>query len=161
MRIRIRARRRRFLERYEIRHAERLAGRHHPLKRPIRVTIGVVLVLAGVAVGWLPGPGFVVFAVPGALILAGEWRRAALIMDHVEHEAVPYLRHVYARLRGGRPKPEWVAQDPAKWATWIEEYGQIIEEPDPDKDCIDAVNDPDIRAEAAAAKSEPTDDEPS
>jgi hypothetical protein len=109
--------RRRFVERYERRRAERAAGRHHPLKRPIRVTIGVLLILGGVAIGWLPGPGFVILAVPGALLVASEWRRAALLLDHVEHETVPLLRRVRARLRGG-PMPQWVEEDPAAWEAW-------------------------------------------
>lgn len=109
--------RRRFVERYERRRAERDAGRHHPLTRPIRVTVGVVLILVGVAVGWLPGPGFVIFAFPGTLLIASEWRRAALVMDRVEHQTVPWIRHVRARLRGG-PRPEWVEEDPAAWGVW-------------------------------------------
>ena len=109
--------RHRFLARYEKRRAERSAGRHHPLKRPLRVTAGVLLILFGVAIGWLPGPGFVIFAFPGALLIASEWRRAALLMDRVEHETVPWIRRVRARLRGG-PMPEWVAEDPAFWGVW-------------------------------------------
>lgn len=112
-----RRRRRRFVDRYERRRAERDAGRHHPLTRPIRVTVGVALILFGVAIGWLPGPGFIVFAFPGALLVASEWRRAALIMDRVEHETVPWVRHVRARLRGG-PLPEWVEEDPTAWGVW-------------------------------------------
>ena len=115
--IRARQRRRRFVERYEHRRAERLAGRHHPLKRPIRVTGGVVLILIGVAIGWLPGPGFVIFAIPGSLLIASEWRRAAIIMDRVEDETIPYLRRVHARLRGG-PKQEWIDEDPELWGLW-------------------------------------------
>lgn len=109
--------RKRFTERYERRRSERAAGRHHPLTRPIRVTTGVVLILIGVAIGWLPGPGFVIFAFPGALLVASEWRRAASIMDRLEHEAVPWVRHVRAKLRGG-PKPEWVEEDPTAWGVW-------------------------------------------
>lgn len=119
---RARARRRRFLARYERRRDERLAGRHHPLKRPIRVTIGVGLILAGVAIGWLPGPGFIVFALPGALLVASEWRRAALLMDRIEEETLPRMRRLRARLRGG-PKPEWVAEDPELWGQWCERRG--------------------------------------
>lgn len=119
--------RHRFLERYERRRAERAAGRHHPLKRPIRVTIGVVLILVGVAIGWLPGPGFVVFAFPGALLVASEWRRAALMMDRVEHETVPWVRRARAKLRGG-PMPEWVEEDPAAWG--IPEDRRTGEAPD-------------------------------
>ncbi len=109
--------RKRFLDRYERRRREREAGLHHPFKRPIRVTAGVLLILLGVAIGWLPGPGFVVFAFPGALLIASEWRRAALLMDRVEHETVPWIRRVRARLRGG-PMPEWVEEDPAFWGVW-------------------------------------------
>lgn len=105
------------MERYEQRRAERLAGRHHPLKRPIRVTSGVTLILAGVAIGWLPGPGFVIFAIPGALLVASEWRRAAMIMDRVEDETIPYLRRVHAKLRGG-PKQAWIDEDPELWGLW-------------------------------------------
>ncbi|MCW2921792.1 MAG: hypothetical protein JWL76_1666 [Thermoleophilia bacterium] len=117
--VRARRRRRRFLERYEQRRAERLAGRHHPLKRPIRVTSGVVLILTGVAIGWLPGPGFVIFAIPGALLVASEWRRAALVMDRVEDETIPYLRRLHAKLRGG-PKQEWIDEDPELWGLWAD-----------------------------------------
>lgn len=112
-----RQRRRRFVDRYERRRAERDAGRHHPLTRPIRVTVGVALILFGVAIGWLPGPGFIIFAFPGALLVASEWRRAAIVMDRVEHQTVPWARHVRARLRGG-PRPEWVEEDPAAWGVW-------------------------------------------
>jgi hypothetical protein len=116
-------RRRSFLERYERRRAERAAGRHHPLKRPIRVTVGVALILGGVAIGWLPGPGFVILAFPGALLVASEWRRAALLMDRVEHETVPWIRRLRARLRGG-PLDAWVEEDPEFWATWHERRGR-------------------------------------
>lgn len=112
-------RRQRFLERYERRHAERQAGRHHPLKRPVRVTSGVVLVLGGVAIGWLPGPGFVVLAFPGALLIASEWRRAALLMDRVEDETIPRVRLVRARLFGG-PRDEWVEEHPHLWSRWYD-----------------------------------------
>jgi hypothetical protein len=78
-----------------------------------------VLILTGVAIGWLPGPGFVIFAVPGALLVASEWRRAALLMDRVEDETIPYLRRVHAKLRGG-PKQEWIDEDPELWGLWAD-----------------------------------------
>lgn len=118
MRARGRARRQRFVERYERRRAEH----HNVLVRPIRITVGVVLILTGVAIGWLPGPGFVVFAIPGGLLVASEWRRAALLMDRVEAETIPRMRRLHAHLRGG-PKPEWVAQDPELWGKWCERRG--------------------------------------
>lgn len=113
--VRAKRRRRRFLDRYEQRRAEH----HHPLQRPIRVTIGVLLILGGVAIGWLPGPGFVILAIPGALLVASEWRRAALVMDRMEERTIPYLRRVHARLRGG-PKQEWIDEDPELWGLWAD-----------------------------------------
>lgn len=110
---RARARRHRFMDRYERRRTER----HRPFARPIRVTCGVLLILGGVAVGWLPGPGFVILAFPGALLVASEWRRAALLMDRVENETIPRLRRLHARVRGG-PKPQWVDEDPQLWGVW-------------------------------------------
>lgn len=106
------------MERYERRRAEG----HHPLKRPVRVTVGVLLVLAGVAIGWLPGPGFIILAPPGALLIASEWRRAAVVMDRMEQETIPRVRRLHAWLRGG-PKQEWVAEDPRLWGLWTERRG--------------------------------------
>lgn len=90
--------------------------------RPLRVTAGVVLILTGVAIGWLPGPGFIILALPGALLVASEWRRAALLLDRVENEAIPRLRRVHARLRGG-PKQEWVDEHPELWGQWCDRRG--------------------------------------
>lgn len=98
------------MERYE----ERQRERHGRLVRPVRIAAGVLLIVFGVAIGWLPGPGFVIFAMPGALLLAGEVRRAALLLDRVEDETVPRMRLLLARVRGG-PKPEWVDEDPRLW----------------------------------------------
>lgn len=117
------ARRHRFLDRYERRRrVERVKGEANPLTRATRVTVGVVLLLTAVAIGWLPGPGFIILAPPGALLIASEWRRAALLMDRVEEETIPRLQRLYARLRGG-PKPEWREQDPQAWAAWSERRG--------------------------------------
>jgi hypothetical protein len=120
---RARARRRRFIDRYERRRAEQ----HHVLVRPLRIGGGIFLILAGIAIGWLPGPGFVILALPGAFLLASEYRRAALIMDRVEHETIPRLRRLHARLRGG-PKAEWVEQDPELWGMWCDRRG--VDTPD-------------------------------
>lgn len=145
---RARARRHRFLDRYERRRAERLAGRHHPLKRPIRVTVGVVLILTGVAIGWLPGPGFVILAFPGALLIASEWRRAALAMDRIEEETIPRMRRVHARLRGG-PKPEWVAEDPELWGLWCERRGYGAPDTGERRRASDQVRDLDVDEQLA------------
>ncbi|MCW2962705.1 MAG: hypothetical protein JWM90_3092 [Thermoleophilia bacterium] len=115
----------RFLQRYEERRAERQRGAAKPYARPIRVTIGVLLILGGAAIGWLPGPGFVILGFPGALLVASEWRRAALILDRVENETIPRFLRLRARLRGG-PKREWVEADPGLWADWCDRRGQDL-----------------------------------
>ena len=99
VRMTMRERRHRFLERYEERRERRERGEVSLLARPVRVTAGVLLILAGIAIGWLPGPGFVILAFPGALLIASEWRRAARLMDAAEHQAVPRLEALWARLR--------------------------------------------------------------
>jgi len=48
----------RFIAKYDQRQREQ----HNVLVRPFRITAGVALILGGVAIGWLPGPGFVVLA---------------------------------------------------------------------------------------------------
>jgi hypothetical protein len=118
---RARARRRRFLDRYEQRRAER----HHVLVRPLRLTVGALLLLISPIVGAIPGPGGVFVFLPGAFLLASEYRRAALIMDRVEHETIPRLRRLHARFRGG-PKSEWYEQDPELWGAWCDRRGQEL-----------------------------------
>lgn len=106
----------RFLERYERRRAED----HGRFVRPIRVLAGVLLILFGIAIGWLPGPGFVIFAIPGSFLVGSEIRRAAVLLDRVEAETLPRVQRVHARLRGG-PKPGWVEAAPERWARWCED----------------------------------------
>lgn len=148
---RARARRRRFLARYERRRAEQ----HHPLKRPIRVTVGVSLILTGVAIGWLPGPGFVILALPGSLLVASEWRRAALAMDRIEEETIPRMRRLHARLRGG-PKPEWVADDPELWGLWCDRRGTGARDTGERRRATDDAIDPDDDGEEFSLGAERT-----
>ncbi|MCW2924442.1 MAG: hypothetical protein JWM98_1846 [Thermoleophilia bacterium] len=110
---RARARRHRFMDRYEQRRAEH----HGPLVRPFRIAAGGILLALSPVVGAIPGPGGMFLFLPGAFLLASEYRRAAIIMDRVENETIPRLRRLYARLRGG-PKPEWVEEDPQLWGIW-------------------------------------------
>lgn len=114
-----RVRSRRFLDRYERRRDERRRGEHHSLVRPFRVGGGILLIVAGIAIGWLPGPGFVIFALPGAFLIASEIRRMALVMDRMENETFPRVLRAWARVRGG-PKDHWVEQDPALWNDWTD-----------------------------------------
>jgi hypothetical protein len=111
---RTQARRRRFLDRYEQRLEERARGSVSPYSRPLRLGTGTFLILAGIAIGWLPGPGFIILAFPGALLVASEWRRGAIMLDRVENETVPWVRRTRAWLFGG-PHAAWVAEDPQLW----------------------------------------------
>lgn len=77
----------------------------------------MLLVLGGIAIGWLPGPGFVILALPGAFLIASEIRWMALAMDRGEHETIPRVKRAWARLRGG-PKQAWIDADPALWVDW-------------------------------------------
>lgn len=88
--------------------------------RPFRVGCGILLILAGVLIGWLPGPGFVILALPGAFLIASEIRRMAVVMDRMENETIPRALRLWARLRGG-PKEAWVERDPALWNDWTEQ----------------------------------------
>jgi hypothetical protein len=118
---RARARRRRFIDRYERRRAEQ----HHVLVRPLRIAAGSFLLLISPVVGAIPGPGGMFVFLPGAFLLASEYRRAALIMDRVEHETIPRLQRLHARLRGG-PKPSWYERDPELWGVWCDRRGKDL-----------------------------------
>jgi hypothetical protein len=112
-----RSRSRRFIDRYEQRRRARQRGEVAPFVRPFRIFAGVALVLAGVAIGWLPGPGFVILALPGAFLIASEIRWMARAMDRGEHVTIPRVKRAWARLRGG-PKQSWIDADPALWLDW-------------------------------------------
>lgn len=101
------------MDRYEQRRAEQ----HSRLVRPVRIVAGLVLLLLSPIIGAIPGPGGMLLFVPGAFLLASEYRRAAIVMDRVENETIPRLRRAYARVRGG-PKPAWVEEDPQLWGIW-------------------------------------------
>lgn len=75
---------RRFQDKFEARLAKRRARETGRFAHPIRIIVGTALLLTGVAIGWLPGPGFVPFAVAGGLLLGGEIRTAARWLDNIE-----------------------------------------------------------------------------
>lgn len=81
----------RFVERYERRRSARRDGAVHRLTRLTRIVIGSLLIVAAVAIGWLPGPGFVPLAVAGGLLLAGEVRWVADRLDPIEHHLRRYF----------------------------------------------------------------------
>jgi hypothetical protein len=75
---------RRFQDKFEARLAKRRARETAWWAHPARIIVGTLLLLIGVAIGWLPGPGFVPFATAGGLLLGGEIRTIARWLDNAE-----------------------------------------------------------------------------
>ena len=91
---------RRFLDFHQARCKQRAGG--WPLERVLTLGIGIALVVGGLAIGWLPGPGGFI-AVIGAALLGVEWMRVARLLDRCE----AYLRSAWKWIRaklGQRPK---------------------------------------------------------
>jgi hypothetical protein len=72
---------RRFVEFHQAR-CKRRAGRW-PRERVVTLVVGTVLLVGGLAIGWLPGPGGFV-AILGAALLGVEWLRIAELLDRAE-----------------------------------------------------------------------------
>lgn len=70
------------------------------LRRAIPIAIGVVLILAGIAVGWVPGPGGFV-GIFGVALLATQFRWLAKVLDWTELR----LRGAWRRLWKERSVP--------------------------------------------------------
>jgi hypothetical protein len=71
----------RFDEYYRYRRKRRDRG--WPASRIITVAGGTVLLLGGLAIGWVPGPGGFI-SIFGAALLATEWHPLARLLDRVE-----------------------------------------------------------------------------
>lgn len=67
--------------RFEDAH-ERLRIRNSPVRLTV-LGFGIVFTLAGALTFWIPGPNFVIVLV-GLAIVAGQWRRAARVLDRIE-----------------------------------------------------------------------------
>lgn len=82
---------RRFVDLYEFRQED-------PPTPAVRVglwAVALLLIVGGVAIGWLPGPGGFI-AIFGLAIVAMEFRFMAVILDRLERIG----RNAWARLRG-------------------------------------------------------------
>lgn len=146
---RIRRRSRRFVERYE----RRRDGQHMRLAGPLRVLAGMLLILLGIAIGWLPGPGFVILALPGAFLVAGEVRRAATMLDRAENETIPRMQLAWASFRGRAPAA-WVERDPELWREW--EQGRQVAAGEPaDPGAAARLDDPDPADQDALPTARP------
>jgi len=88
---------RRFQERYA---RQQQAGRCGALAKWCIIGGGLLVVLAGVVLLPLPGPGMVIVAF-GALMIAGQSRATARALDRLELRA----RHVYSSWRSNRRRP--------------------------------------------------------
>ena len=89
---------RRFLDFHQARCKRRAGG--WPLERILTLVIGTVLLLGGLAIGWLPGPGGFI-GIFGAALLGVEWLRVARILDRCEMFLWSALRFVRRRLGAG------------------------------------------------------------
>jgi hypothetical protein len=79
-------------------------GRGWPAERVLTLALGVLLLLGGLAIGWLPGPGGFI-GIIGAALLGSESRRVAKLLDRIElglRGAWRFLRYRVFR----RPQPE-------------------------------------------------------
>ena len=83
---------RRFIKFYA--HRREMRGEGWGLSRVLAVGGGAALLVGGLAVGWLPGPGGFL-AIIGAGLLGTEWRPLARALDWLEVRA----RYVLGRLR--------------------------------------------------------------
>jgi hypothetical protein len=86
---------RRFLDFHQARCKRRAGG--WPLERVLTLFVGTVLLLGGLAIGWLPGPGGFI-AVFGAALLGVEWLRVARLLDRCEAYLRSFLRFLRRRV---------------------------------------------------------------
>lgn len=86
---------RRFVRFFEARQRRRAGGSSG--KRALRISVGILLLIVGLAIGWLPGPGGFL-GVVGAALLSTELRPVARLLDRAECAA----RSARERLRRWR-----------------------------------------------------------
>jgi hypothetical protein len=70
----------------------------------LTLAIGTILLLGGLAIGWLPGPGGFI-GIIGAALLGAESLRVAKLMDRIELRVRDAWRFVRHRVLG-RPSEE-------------------------------------------------------
>lgn len=54
-----------------------------PIRKPIILILGGILIIASLLTGWLPGPGGIPLFLLGIAILATEFERAKIVRDKV------------------------------------------------------------------------------
>src|SRR5687767_14074771 len=91
---------RRFVDFHQVRCKRRAGG--WPRERVVTLTLGIGLVVVGLAIGWLPGPGGFL-AVIGLALLGIEWLRVAKLLDRVELSAWELWRSLRRLVGRGTP----------------------------------------------------------
>jgi hypothetical protein len=89
---------------YDFHHARAERRGDKSIERVLTLALGIVLLLGGLAIGWLPGPGGFI-AVIGAALLGAESLRIAKLLDRIElrlRDAWRFVRHRVS----GRPSEE-------------------------------------------------------
>jgi hypothetical protein len=90
---------------YDFHHARsERRGEGWPFERVLTLAIGTILLLGGLAIGWLPGPGGFI-GIIGAALLGAESLRVAKLMDRIELRVRDAWRFVRHRVLG-RPSEE-------------------------------------------------------
>jgi len=90
----------RFQEQYE-RQRKSPAG---TASRVLRVSLGVIALLVGLVLMPAPGPGFIVVGI-GALMIAREFRAAAILLDRIEVLGRQVLKWAKRTWRRNRARP--------------------------------------------------------
>jgi hypothetical protein len=93
---------RRFLDFHQARCKRRAGG--WPRERVLTIVIGTLLLVGGLAIGWLPGPGGFI-AIFGAALLGVEWLRVARLLDRCEMLLWDGLRFMRRRFAIKRKQP--------------------------------------------------------
>jgi hypothetical protein len=94
---------RRFLDFHQARCKRRAGG--WPLERVLTLVVGTLLLVGGLAIGWLPGPGGFI-GIFGAALLGVEWLRIARLLDRCEMLVWDGVRFVRRRLGARRQTAE-------------------------------------------------------
>ena len=85
---------RRFVGRWERRHAQRMA-RPNAFERFWRLALGILVLLAAIPIGAIPGPGGAAVTLAGLYLLAGEVRWIARLLDWAELRLRPFAIRAY------------------------------------------------------------------
>jgi hypothetical protein len=76
----------------------------HPLKRALYILPGVVLIAAGLFLGFLPGAPGIFLGIPGLALVAAQFRVAATMLDRSELVLRKILQKIRQRFGGRKQK---------------------------------------------------------